>query len=1101
MYMNRTMSFKQFLSTLIAVLIAVASPAPVQAMRVRPSAKASAAEIVSVVSLLSDAASAAMLSYDMTPGLLPETLPALGQSLTLLALPQTVLTANANGNLASLMRQGQTPAAAMMPRRAAAQLRPPGAPQPALQESLAHLQVANRVLSRFNPQKFSELSGAQLLEVLGEIYDGLADLDASAATPVAAQPESDAGWSLASPNSEFRDLVLRGMSPEMLTVVEGELLYWEPEQREIDPYIISPGDPAPTVSAKVHNETAALHRAWSMIEMPLQEQVTDAALRIADGVVETVAGDISTRKIKADVLLEKALMQMSAQGEEGEARRVLQEELLPALKSRDSLVFLSADAFDEFDLEEFHADLKRREYDLTMIKLYERALRFPFGFSSNDPSEIESQRTIASARKQMMTSMSMSIEMSVNSGRPAEDALKGVEAEIQTNIGKMEKTLIANPQNYTVRANLTTFQELLAAFEATRTGLRTYDHVYETNDTPAGRRKKIAAESERHDQIIASVWSHYKQTDFAITELIATLDASVRAQIEDEGRPILHAAGKFYYQNNEALEEAGRGKENTEPTPIEALMLYSYLARGGNLGKEAAPAERDIIIIAKQIRDEADYEQLRLQYRRHGRIRAIATPKDSVSRMGAGRIPHWVIFAKADGIVSLPLLDLAAAGVSIDALQDSMSLEDGTPSIAVADGKRGQLLLHPKAQTRTEWLSRNDVYHKLDRLYRDRAGKKVSFNGRQMQFWADEADPKTFVDQAGGSEVSRSGAVGIGLFRFEQFMGKLGVEWDQDAFASALGEILTQPFFRGGLPFVIRLYDFEDDKRPHFVTEGRSIAEVDSLIQTHSNARFYLDKSKPSFRGFGRMQLKAIFEAHWSGVPERSIHLLFSNVREVWEIDALEELIAEAREQFVEEEIGRSQPSNPQELERAISDELAKIPVGYMIEDSAAVEKIDALTDRIGALNKETPSARFLGIGTNDLTKSILAGDPLVLDRLSSLHPGLVQALYRIAVSAARHGLEVTVDGEWGSSPKLTLALLALEMLEGVQLRQVVYADRIPEISELVRQTKSQDLEAGLLSQVQTALHAETPPSVETFDAAAALAAHAIEDRIIAQNK
>ena len=172
-----------------------------------------------------------------------------------------------------------------------------------------------------------------------------------------------------------------------------------------------------------------------------------------------------------------------------------------------------------------------------------------------------------------------------------------------------------------------------------------------------------------------------------------------------------------------------------------------------------------------------------------------------------------------------------------------------------------------------------------------------------------------------------------------------------------------------------------------------------------------------------------------------------------------------------------------------------------MIEDSVAVEKIDALTDRIGALNKKTPSARFLGIGTNDLTKSILEGDPLVLERLSSLHPGLVQALYRIAVSAARHGLEVTVDGEWGSSPKLTLALLAMEILEGVQLRQVVYADRIPEISELVRQTRSQDLEAGLLEQVQSALHGEIPPSVESFDAAAALAAHAIEDRIIAQNK
>ncbi|MEE8424625.1 MAG: hypothetical protein V3S11_02290, partial [Elusimicrobiota bacterium] len=751
-------SLKQALSLLIAFTLALCGsnpPRAAAAIRARVVVPAGAA--VGVIPALSGAVAQTIRrragSVDLRTSL-----PALnGPDLLTLPVSESILTPRANANLAHLFRLAEPDrSAAVLPSAPGSVLSISDEGPKAERKAVRKLRVANAVLSRFDPARFRKLPAAKLRGILNEIWDGIAGKK-SLAAPIALGRSDDFDSLDLSPGFSgdgYSDLVLRGMSPEMLDVVEGEILFWEPEQREIDPYIVGHDDNPATVRAKVHNELGALEQAWSVIEWPLAEDTAEDALAVADRIVGDIAGDIRKRKMKAEVLLEKALSQMhpGPGSAEEKARELLERELLPALKDRESLIFLSAARGEDIDLEAFHRELAEHEKDLVMIKMHERFLRFPYGFSAGQPKEMQDQRTIASARRGMMAGMAMMLDMEISGGKPAEQALRSVEAQIEQLVEKFEKTLIADSKNRTVRANLTTFQELLAAFQAVRSELRTYDYVFSRKDAPSARKREKAEELARHEAVIARLRERYRNEPEDFRALIDDLDASIREEVGGKGRPLLRAAAKYFHEHSEELgKKEIESNKNGTTNPIELLMFYSHVARGGALGDEEVEVpDRDIIVFAKAIRDESDYEELRMRFRRYGRIRAIVTPKLSENRMGGGRVPHWVIFAKADGIVALPLADMEAAGVEFDALRESFIQEDDRPSIAVADGKRGHLLVQPTDETRADWLSRNVMYHKLDRFYRDRAAEPVSFEGRAVSFLADEADPKTFKHKEGG---------------------------------------------------------------------------------------------------------------------------------------------------------------------------------------------------------------------------------------------------------------------------------------------------------------------------------------------------------------
>lgn len=272
-------------------------------------------------------------------------------------------------------------------------------------------------------------------------------------------------------------------------------------------------------------------------------------------------------------------------------------------------------------------------------------------------------------------------------------------------------------------------------------------------------------------------------------------------------------------------------------------------------------------------------------------------------------------------------------------------------------------------------------------------------------------------------------------------------------------------------------------------------ADVSALLKTHANASFYLDKSRPEFREFGKMQLKALFDAHRGAPAGSNLRILFSNVRDAKEIAAIEELIEETTADYLQEH------SN----EKVVAAGLAQIPIGYMVEDVATLKRLKSYMAAISKLRRAKPAERFIAVGTNDYQSSLLRDDPDAIEKLTRLDPRMVSGIWAVAKAARQEGIEVTIDGEWGSSPKLLIALLALRAYYRVSATPVVYTSRVPELSELVRSLTAADLRRSptgrkgedLRSLLKRLLPGQRPPTLEEFDGALTALADSLEDRVL----
>ena len=1039
----------------------------------------------SVIHALRNAAQTASLSQAAVPAA------ASPDKRAALRPPAAVLAPNAGANLAYLIELE-----ARSPHAEASSASPADSPQ----ASLRQLGVANKILGRFKPELFRKLPPAELEGVLNELWDGIRKVSGRAAPAQgglrSAKP-SAASLGRASGAGRFKNLLLEGASPEMPIVARGEVVYWEPEEAASSPRIAGPADPAPLAEAKLDNEMAALRALWA--SAAAQAGLKSPAREAADLMVERAAIEVQSRRIKSQFAIEEALRRAKAEPDSAEAAGAVERLLLPALHDRAALVYLPEGWSRSTDRDEFRRALIRQEKDLFLARVFDRILRFPYGFAAADENGASGQRRIALSRRFMMQESAGKVLAGIERGLPAERAMAPVIEELRQFVAKTEAQLAKEPGNSLFRNNLTVFMELDAAFQAIRKGLRAPEQVYAQEDSPPVRRAKVEAELAKHRRAWTRTTARFPAGSGRLRAFMKEAGESIEDRISRGGLPAQLAAAAFFAGERDRLSGWDAELGDGEKGPIDALMFYSYALRGGASREGQAP-RRDLVVFAREIRDESDYAEILMRFEEQGRIKAIVTPRLSYGHQVEGRLPHWTIFAKPDGIVAVPFLDMRRAGLEPAALGERAA-KGGL--FAVVDGQRGQLLLGPGREALARWQARGAAYGELDALYRARALLPARFKGEEVALWADEANPAAF--EGAQAPASRSGAKGVGLFRFEQFMGRLGVERDQRRLSLEFGKVLAQPFFAQGAPLVVRLFDFERDKRPEFLRRGRPGEEIAALLETHSNSRFYLDKNEPTLREFGKIQLKAVFQASWRG-PPRNVRVLFSNVRSAGEAEGIEELLEEARAEFLAEELKLAPAAADREsLKRDITRSLQRIPIGYMIEEAETVDKADVLFARIASLRRVSPNERFIGVGTNDLNKSILKGDPLAWEKLSKLQPQLVRAIWRIGVAAERQGLEVTVEGEWGSSPRLTVALLALRALESVRVIQVAHTEAIPALYELIRAATPRDLgspargdlKGNLLGAVRAVIH-DAAFGLEGFDRLAQALVQKLEDRIAA---
>ena len=115
------------------------------------------------------------------------------------------------------------------------------------------------------------------------------------------------------------------------------------------------------------------------------------------------------------------------------------------------------------------------------------------------------------------------------------------------------------------------------------------------------------------------------------------------------------------------------------------------------------------------------------------------------------------------------------------------------------------------------------------------------------------------------------------------------------------------------------------------------------------------------------------------------------------------------------------------------------IQIGIMIEVPSAYFLADELAREVD----------FFSIGTNDLIQYLLAvdrGNEYISNLFLEFHPAVIRALKKIADSAHRNNIKISVCGEMASNP------LATAVLVGMGIDELSVSPSIfPEIKQIIR--------------------------------------------------
>lgn len=915
----------------------------------------------------------------------------------------------------------------------------------------------------------------------------------------------------------IKSLVIKGFSPQLLKVVKGEIVTWNPDQQKRPNIsLVRYDDPHDVALAKITNEIQALKNIWSNVRKAIIEDYSLAVLEKIDSMVREAEGIIRATKTKSDAVLEM----MSTKQEKRSAGKsvpeylmmsgrelvaaveawwagtdkrhqkdiqdILINKLIPELVERGEVVYVEG-GVGGLEAEQVEQLIIERQRELLMIKLFDTILNLPYGLIDTDqPGIVTAELALSHARRGIFLDMIPDLLADIKKDQSAVQALKMRIEEVRRMIAGTERMLkraqdrlAENPLDKNLQQSVNTALNNLEAFEEQEGYLEaalqydTYDYLYGFSDTETVKLEKKREALKTHIKILEGMSPSYKSDPLFVDDF----DNFVKHEVA-KGRTLEYATAKFFYEQYKKFEGKEKEKDLAPASTIDFLMCY--------YDKVVYPPvkelkEKPIIVFAKKIRNESDYRRLQGHMQHHGRIEAVIAPKPDKPEF---RPPHWFTFFKKKGVVAIPFADFESANLKFEDVP--------TGELAFADGKTGEMIIHPDSMSQAQWLDRGKIYRYLSQFFLSRSIFPVYFSDKIVRYLLDETDIKTITEEEGHpSRVYLSGAKGIGLLRLEEFFaGELdrpGIELDEDRIGLAIAEILSQKYFLDGKPLIVRLFDVAEDKRPNFLVSGTwQEDEIQTILKSMSSIRFYLKEEEKyrKFREFGKKQLRALYSAHVHQIINGAVsglEILFSDVRNPEEVDQAEKLIEEAKLEFLSQIISNSALMKDVGLDEAkIKVLIDAIPVGYMFEKTKAVEEqAEAIFQTLQQYMSEKKVKRFAAVGANDLNKSILIDRMARKGSITELSPYFIRDLAQLASLGKKYDIPITLEGEWGSSIRMMSSLMVLRMI-GLDILPVGVTERVPELLEYARNLQEADLTTPI-NQLKHPVELEVIPSFKAL--------------------
>lgn len=350
----------------------------------------------------------------------------------------------------------------------------------------------------------------------------------------------------------------------------------------------------------------------------------------------------------------------------------------------------------------------------------------------------------------------------------------------------------------------------------------------------------------------------------------------------------------------------------------------------------------------------------------------------------------------------------------------------GNGDSIIVDGLRGQLLLHPRAETTAEYQGRAARFRDIQRLRRearDRPSKLGS--GELIELRANIEIPG---EALGALE---HGARGVGLYRTEFLYvdrNEPPTEDEQYDTYRRVAEIMNP------LPVTLRTFDIGGDK---FVSVFQVPSEMNPALGLRA---VRLGLARPEIF---MTQLRAMVRATAHG----KLRIMLPMIASLGELFAVKELF----EQAVKDVDARGQL-------RA-----EHISLGIMVEVPSAAVMADEFAEH----------AEFMSIGTNDLVQYTLAVDrstPELAYLASYFDPAILKLIQNVIAAGKARQRPVILCGAMASDPMAALLLV------GMGLREMsMEAAAIPEVREVLANVTREQVERA----AQDALAERTAAGVQ----------------------
>ncbi len=338
-----------------------------------------------------------------------------------------------------------------------------------------------------------------------------------------------------------------------------------------------------------------------------------------------------------------------------------------------------------------------------------------------------------------------------------------------------------------------------------------------------------------------------------------------------------------------------------------------------------------------------------------------------------------------------------------------VALNDVTTEVAggetlILDGTNGIVVANPDNETIARYKARQVEYIRLTDALRDlRDEPAITRDGTEVELLANIEVPEE------AHQAIDMGAHGIGLYRTELlFLASPRIPTEEEQY-EAFHDVMNAC---GDRPVVVRTIDLGADKLSPSMTPQHDHNPVLGL-RSLRYCLLHLDMFKT--------HLRAILRASVQG----DLRIMFPMITSVMELRQAKATLADVMEDLDEEGIPFKRD----------------VPVGMMVETPAAALLASSFVRE----------ARFLSIGTNDLTQYTLAVDRAnerVAHLFSSHNPAVLKLVHQTIRATRGRDVEVSLCGEMAGSP------IYCQLLLGLGLRRLSMAPNdIPAIKRVIRTT------------------------------------------------